>query len=444
MTETLRVLLISAVSESALLERLLACVTTLGSEASESAREDAAAWQSGCEDRHRVVFIYRSTAELRRQLDAALRGDTRRKVARGVALAPGELRVAFVFTGQGAQHWSMGGELFAREPVFRDVIERCDALVRRIGEWSLTDQLYGDKTRSQLSRTETRVSQVALLAVQAGLAALWRSFGVEPAATIGHSAGEIAAAHVAGALDLDTAVQLACVRGELMQQVADSAAGRGAMAAVQLGPEEVVHYIGSDTKLCVAAHNAPRWVTVSGPADSIAELAKALEERRIVCRILHVPFAAHSDQVDGIRAELEARLVNMPVARPWLRMYSTVTGRSLESPPGAEYWGRNLRCRVRLAEAVGTAITEGVNTFVEVGPHPALTPAISDCIDASGKTGTIVSVSSLARDRADSRALLASLAALHVRGQKIGWNATNLAKVVDFGSVESVSEEPLP
>lgn len=440
MTEIVRVLLVSGMSENALFEQLLALRATLSASLAAPALEGAPVWRGGREDRYRAVFVYSSMPQLQRQLDAALSGYSRRGLTLGTPLALDEARVAFVFTGLGSQHWRMGGELFAREPVFRDAIERSDAIVRRVGKWSLIDQLYGDENRSQLRQSETRVGQVALLAVQAGLAALWRSFGVEPVATIGHSAGEIAAAHVAGALDLDTAVRLACVRGELMQRVADSAAGRGAMAAVQLGPAEVARYLVADPRLFLAAHNAPRWVTVSGQADSIARLARSLEERHVVCRVLRVPVAAHSDQVDGIRDELETRLATMPVARPRVRMYSTVTGRCIRSAPGAGYWGKNLRDQVRFAEAVGAAIADGINAFVEIGPHPALTPSISDCTEVSGKAGTVLS--SLARDRADSRALLASLAVLHIRGLAIEWNATNLATVIDLRPVESAAEVP--
>lgn len=432
MAEDLRVLLMSAASEGTLLERLLAyraASSTAVAEAAEPAPRDTVGLPG--QEPYRLALLYGSARELERRLDAAIRGDSRHGVIRGVA---GEPRVAFVFTGHGPQHWRMGGELFDREPVFRDVITECDAMVRRARGWSLADQLYGDEEESRLTHPEMRVSQVALVAVQAGLAALWRSYGVEPTATIGHSLGEIAAAHVAGALDLGTAIGLALVRGELMQRAADSSVRPGGMAAIRLGQEEVRRIIQADSRLSLAACNAPRWATVSGPADSIAELRRSLEERHVECRILHVPVAAHSDQVDGIRAELEARLRDMPVARPGLRMYSTVTGTSLGAPPAAGYWGRNLRDQVRFAEAVGAALSDGIDTLVEVGPHPALTPAMNDCVKVSGKPGTVVS--SLARDRADPRTMLTSLASLHVQGQYIAWHAVNLARVTDPGTPE--------
>lgn len=416
----LRMALLSAGSDDALLARVRAYRASSLADSAAYSQKIEATRQHDREDRYRVAFVFDSDDELRRQLEAFVRGDSRRGVTYGHVLPARERRVAFVFTGHGGQRWDMGGDLFDSEPVFREVIERCDALLRRTAGWSLIEQLYADERRSQLSRPELRVGQVALFALQAGLAALWQAYGVEPVATIGHSVGEVAAAYVAGALDLDTAMTLVRVRGELMQRVADVAPGRGAMAAVQLGLAEAEGYVcGRENMLSLAAHNGPRWVTFSGDVGAIDELAQELEQRHVVCRTLPVSVAAHTSQVDGIRAELESRLAQMRTVRPRISMYSTVTGGLFTAAPGARHWGGNLRDRVLFAEAMGAALADGIRTIVEVGPHPALGPAIRECMVAAGVPGS--AVASLARDRADHRAMLSSLAALYVQGQPIHW-----------------------
>ncbi|HEY2579862.1 MAG TPA: acyltransferase domain-containing protein [Streptosporangiaceae bacterium] len=413
-----RLALLFADSDDGLRECARTCHPSLAAGLEGNTGQPEVAWRHQHGDRYRAAFVFASGSELRRQLDAFARGSSRPGISYGQVLPARERQTALVFTGHGGQHWKMGAGLLRGEPAFRDVIERCDAVVRRTAGWSLTGQLYGGEHGSRLTRPEMRVSQVALFALQAGLAALLQARGLEPSATLGHSSGEIAAAYAAGALDLDVATELACTRGDLMQRLADSAPGRGAMAAVQLDPAMAAGYL-QGRELSLAAVNGPRWVTFSGDVAAIDELAAELGRQQIACRTLRVPVAAHTSQVDGIRAELESRLAGMNASRPHLAMYSTVTGSLLESVPDAGYWGSNLRHRVLFADAVTAALANGIRTFVELGPHPALGPAIGDCISAAGVPGSVLA--SLARDRADHRAMLSAFSALHVQGQPITW-----------------------
>jgi len=198
-----------------------------------------------------------------------------------------------VFSGQGPQWPGMGRELLECEPIFRAVIERCDALVQAAAGWSLLRELQAQEAASRLAETE--VAQPALFALQVGLAALWRAWGMTPSAVVGHSLGEVAAAHVAGALSLEEAVRVVVHRGRIMQQ----ATGRGKMAAVDLSPEEVNRAIaGSRDRLAVGAVNAPASTVLSGEAAALDAAVAALAGRGVRCQPLPVNYAFHSRQME--------------------------------------------------------------------------------------------------------------------------------------------------
>lgn len=430
MSERPRLMLLSARSQDALRTQAGACATAVLAGSVRTTRPspphpcDEGGGQTAC----RLAVLGSSERELSRGLTAFARGAVRRGVIWGHVLPAQERAVAFAFTGHGGQHWRMGAELFDSERVFRDALERMESLLEMLADWSLLEHLYGDERTSRLSGPEMRISQAALFGLQTALAELWRSYGVEPGAVLGHSVGEIAAAREARALDLTSAIHLVCVRGELMQRVADELPGCGAMAAVELGPRQIVRYLGGrHGALSVAAHNSPGWVTVSGDAEEIDALAGVLEEREIVCRRLRVPVAAHSPHVDGIRAELEKRVTAISAAPPRIPLYSTVVGRRLERAPDDRYWGRNLRGPVLFAEAIAAALADGFRTIIELGPHPALLPSIRENIAAVGVAGT--SLPSLEREASDRRMVLTTLAELYVRGHPVRWSAVHCAAV---------------
>ncbi len=242
----------------------------------------------------------------------------------------------------------MGRELRATEPVFAETLSACAQAMRAHASWSLLDELDRDEASSRLGETE--IAQPAIFAIQSGARGLWRSFGVEPAVVIGHSVGEIAAAHVAGALDLDSAARLAVIRARLMQ----AATGNGRMAAVDL-PEDAAAAIASRSggRLSLAAVNAPTSCVLSGdPAALEAEL-RALSERGVGHRMLPVNYAFHSAQMEPFKTELVAALGKLPLSPLRCPMISTVTGDEIEGTAlDAAYWGRNLRQTVRFADAI--------------------------------------------------------------------------------------------
>src|SRR5208283_2869027 len=234
----------------------------------------------------------------------------------------------------------MGRELLKTEPVFREAIERCDRAMRPYGDWSILKELEAaHASRSRLG--EIDVLQPALFAIQVALAALWRSWGIEPHAVVGHSMGEVAAAHVAGALSLDDAVRVICTRSRLVKPTI----GRGAMAAVDLSIADAQRAIaGYEDRVSIAVSNGPTSTVLSGDPAALETIVTRLLSQNIFCRLIKVDFAAHSPQMEPIRADLERALEGLRPRAVSVPIYSTVTGQvadGLSFDP--LYWSRNLR-----------------------------------------------------------------------------------------------------
>src|SRR4051812_24725768 len=248
---------------------------------------------------HRLAVVARSEAEMAEQLEAFLAGETRPFMASGRSIAGRSHKLAFVFSGMGPQWWAMGRELLHDEPAFRNVIDECDALLRQHADWSLWDELTADEARSRIQQTQ--VAQPAIFALQVGLATLWRSWGIRPAAIVGHSVGEVAAAHVAGVLDLEDAVRLIFQRSRLQQRTA----GQGAMLAVGLpvGDAEQL-LVGYDHHVSIAAVNSPGDVTLSGDAEALEAIAVTLRAKETFCQYLQVEVPYHSPRMDPLQPEL--------------------------------------------------------------------------------------------------------------------------------------------
>jgi acyl transferase domain-containing protein len=230
----------------------------------------------------------------------------------------------------------MGAQLYESEPVFRQAIEECDRLIRQNAGWSLVEQLLSAAENSKLNHTE--FAQPAIFAVQVALARLWESWGIAPAAIIGHSAGEVAAAHVAGVLELEEAVRVVVHRGRLME----SATGQGKMAAVRLPAAQVTERIAKfgDT-ISIAAINSPESTVISGNSRAVDQLTAELLREGIGCRILPVDYAFHSQQMDPYRAQLPQLLSAVRTNQQRVPIISTVTGTRMDGTQfGADYWGR--------------------------------------------------------------------------------------------------------
>ncbi|WP_168211339.1 type I polyketide synthase [Actinosynnema sp. ALI-1.44] len=356
---------------------------------------------------HRISVTARSRTELVASLRAAETGQVVTGVSAG-HVAPGEPPgVAFVFAGQGSQWPGMGRQLLAEEPVFGAVIQECDELLAPLAGWSVTEELARPSETSRLSRTE--IAQPALFAVEVALARLWQSWGVFPAAVLGHSVGEIAAAHVAGALSLPEAINLVHLRGDLMRR----ATGPGAMVAVDL-PETAAAELISEhpDQLAIAAVNDPGSVVVSGAAATVEELVARLEKDGVSWRRLRVAHAFHSPLMEDARREMARLLGDLTPRAGDIPMYSTVTGRRVQGTElDAQYWARNIRATVQFAASVASAAADGHRAFLEIGPHPVLREHLRRCLPASG-----MAVASLHRAADERESLLRAAGSLHTQG----------------------------
>ncbi|MGW4820645.1 SDR family NAD(P)-dependent oxidoreductase [Streptomyces sp. NPDC004227] len=367
---------------------------------------------------HRLACVGTSAAELRAALAAFGRGEDAAGLSSGVRRVGRQSKPVFVFSGQGPRWWPLAADLFTGElggeKAFRAVLERADALLRRHTDWSLLDQLAADPARSRL--LDTAVGQPALVAVQAALAGLWRSWGVEPAAVVGHSVGEIAAAHVAGAISLEDALLIALHRGNALH----AASGKGRMAVAGVSLDRARSLLGERRPgpVWIAAGNSPGSTVFSGEGNALEEFAKSLEAEGLYCKVLEsVEFASHCPLMEPVAAELWRLLAPLRPRATAIPMISTVTG---ETVPGdrldAEYWASNLTRPVLFDTAVSALADTGHDVFVEMSPHPMLTDAVTERL-SSYEGG--VAVSSLRRDQPGRAAVLGELGRLYTAGRQV-------------------------
>jgi acyl transferase domain-containing protein/thioesterase domain-containing protein/acyl carrier protein len=361
---------------------------------------------------HRLCVVAATRKQLLDRLDAALAEDTTPALANGKAENAGPV---FVFSGQGSQWWAMARELLARNQTFRKKIEECDALFREFGKWSLVKELLRDQGSSKMEQTE--IAQPAIFALQVALAALWDSYGVKPAAVVGHSVGEIAAAHVAGVLTLREAARVVFHRGRSMGSAPDT----GRMLAASLNAEQAqqiaAKYRG---RVVIAAYNSPSSVTFSGEPAPLEEIAKILEEKGIFNRFLLVNYAFHSSQMDPAKAGLLSALRQVETSRARIPIWSTVTGKITDGlNMTARYWWRNVREPVRFSAAIAGLAARGHSCFLELNAHPALAPVISETLAQTAVRGTVLF--SLRRNQHDTTTIFESLAAMHLAGSSIAW-----------------------
>ncbi|WP_342374010.1 type I polyketide synthase [Myxococcus stipitatus] len=362
---------------------------------------------------HRLAVLGHSREELSSQLRAFLAKEPRDPTQVEDA-GPRARKAVFVFPGQGGQWQGMGRRLLEEERVFREAIEACDRAMRPHVEWSLLDVLRGEGPRAALEDVD--VIQPSVFAMQVGLAALWRSWGVEPQAVVGHSLGEVAAAHVAGALSLEDAARIICVRSRLVKR----ASGQGGMAVVELSAEEAREALrGYEGRLAVGAVNGPRARVLSGEREALAEVLTRLEKAGVFCRWVKVDYASHSPQMEPLRAELLRLLAEVRPMRERVPLYSTVTGQRNEELLTAEYWERNLREPVRFWDVIEQLGTEGHETFLEINAHPVLLPSIEEGLRE--RCGSLAVLPSLRRDEGGRARLLATLGALYTVGHSVDW-----------------------
>ncbi|MCQ8834287.1 type I polyketide synthase [Streptomyces malaysiensis] len=328
-----------------------------------------------------------------------------------VSIAADSGRVAFVFCGNGSQWAGMGADLFAADDVFRRAVHDVDVeLAPRLG-WTVGEVLAAPVGKADLDATE--VAQPLLFAVQLGITAVLRDRGIEPAMVVGHSVGEVAAAHVCGALSLPDAARVIAERG----RVQGSTAGSGRMAAVGLSAERAAKALaGYGEKLEIAGVNSAEDVTVAGDAEALDLLGAELAAAGVFFRDLGLDYAFHSRHMDPVEDELLACLTDVTPSPVRVPFYSTVSGfRARGTDLDAAYWWRNVRHPVLLADAVRRALADGAGILLEIGPHPVLRAYLRRVAARRGMsgsgTGTGTVVLPTLRRGADGPAALGAAAA---------------------------------
>ncbi|MEU8874104.1 type I polyketide synthase [Streptomyces javensis] len=355
------------------------------------------------------------TGGSREELLAGVRAVAENTATSGAARDGGiEPRPVFVFPGQGAQWAGMARELLSSSTAFAARMSECAVALSPFVEWSLLDVL---DDADALERAD--VVQPALWAVMVSLAEVWRSYGVEPAAVVGHSQGEIAAAVVAGGLSLRDGARVVALRSRAIGTVL---AGRGGMVSVASPVDEVRRRIEAlSGAVAVAAVNGPSSTVVSGTPEALDVLLARCEREGIRARRVAVSYASHSSQVDEVRERILTDLAPVEPQAFAVPFFSTVTGEWLgaDRGPDAEYWVRNLRQTVRFEEAIRALADEGFGVFVECSAHPVLTASVRETLETAGSDAVVVG--SLRRDDGGARRMLTSLGQAFVHGVPVEW-----------------------
>ncbi|WP_372477192.1 SDR family NAD(P)-dependent oxidoreductase, partial [Streptomyces olivaceus] len=359
---------------------------------------------------HRTVVVGADRDELLAGLRAASVGEPAAGVVAGVARVGN--RAVFVFPGQGAQWVGMGRELLVSSPVFAARMAECGAALEPFVGWSL-EGVLGDEVA--LGRVD--VVQPVLWAVMVSLAEVWRSFGVEPAAVVGHSQGEIAAACVAGGLSLVDGARVVALRS---RAIAEELAGGGGMVALPLPVGQVRELLAQYPEVSLAAVNGPVSTVVAGGSEVLERLLVDCGERGIRARRVAVDYASHSRLVERIEGRLLGELAPVVPRSAEVPVFSSVTGGVADTVEwDAGYWYRNLRSTVRFEEALTAALDVGDRVVLEVSPHPVLVPAVQDVVD--GRAGVVPVGGTLRRGEGSLRRMVTAVAQASVQGLAVDW-----------------------
>ena len=359
--------------------------------------------------RYRLAVVAQTKDELSDKLHSWREGRMSKGVFAGQAPIARKPKIAFMFTGQGAQYAGMGRQLYQLEPRFKAAIDRCASLMDADLGVPLLEVLFGANSAKFLDNTQ--YVQPALFAIEYGLADLLHHWGIDPDYVIGHSVGEIVAASVAGVINLEGAVRFVIARGRLMGQLPRG----GKMLAIDATAEQAREWLaGKEADASIAGINGLHSVVVSGRAEAVDEVANLASAAGRRSKELEVSHAFHSPMMDPILPELEEVAASLRFSAGDVPVLSNVTGDFLTEAP-AGYWSSHVRQPVLFHQGISKIIERGCSVIVEIGPHPALTPAVSAAFDMK-KTR---SIPTLLRDQQDMWHILETLGALYVNGAPV-------------------------
>jgi amino acid adenylation domain-containing protein len=373
----------------------------------------------------RRVFAHRRAVLVRDHADAVAALSDPKRFEDGLVPSASP-RVVFLFPGQGAQHVGMGQGLYSDEPVFRQVVDECAAILHESLGLDLREVLYPEAGKVEVARErlgETALTQPALFVVELALARLWMSLGVRPAAMIGHSLGEFVAAHLSGVFTLHEALQLVAARGRLMQQQP-----RGAMLAVPLSEDAMLGLLGE--RLALAAVNARELCVVSGPTDAVDELQRSLAGQGVEARRLATSHAFHSAMMDGALDAFRSEVARVGRKAPRLPFLSNVTGDWItpEQAQDPAYWSGHLRACVRFTaglDRLSAGAGEG-RILLEVGPGQTLATLARQQVGAGCESTIAVTSLRHAKDERDDRLVfLRAVGRLWASGVSVEWEAAH-------------------
>ncbi|ADO72615.1 type I polyketide synthase [Stigmatella aurantiaca] len=410
----LHLLALSARSDSSLRRLAESLADTLSGEQKEALADvcyTANVGRSALEER--VAFVASTSEEMTATLRAFGRGESRSPATWVKGRREAEVpRVAFLFTGQGAQYVGMGRELFETQPDFRRELLRYEAILRPHLDRPLTELLFQEDSQGALN--ETRYTQPALVALELALAHLLRSWGVRADAVLGHSVGEYAAAVFAGALEPEEGLPLVAERARLMQGLPE----RGAMLSLPVGEARAVQALAGHPRVTLAAINGPRNTVISGDETSIDAIARELASQGIEGRRLNVSHAFHSPLMQPMLGAFEGAAARVRFQRPQIDLISNLDGAEAgEAITKPAYWSRHVLQPVRFAEGIRTLVRRGVRIFLEIGPKPALSNLAQEAVTSEEGLW----LETLHPRHSDWEGLLRSLAELSVRGMGVDW-----------------------